>query len=145
MANITRTVILPAHPSEVIEYISDVQNHPAFISPLKSVTGLSGSSHQIGAHWDWTFLMAGVEIQGRAETVAFEKGKRFAFRTTGGIDSTFTYSAEPDEEGSRLAIQVEYEPPASVLAKVLDKAIIERQNETEGDRTAANLKAIFDS
>jgi hypothetical protein len=89
--------------------------------------------------------MAGVEIQGRAETVTFEKGKRFAFRTTTGVESTFTYSAEPDEEGSRLAMQVEYEPPKSVLAKVLDKAIVERQNETEGDRTAANLKAIFES
>ena len=144
MAKITRIVKLPADPKRVIDYISDVQNHPAFVSPLKSVSGLSGGSHQIGTHWDWTFLMAGVEIQGRAETVAFEEGRRFAFRTTSGVQSTFSYSAEPDGAGSKFTMEVEYEAPASVLAKVLDKAVIERQNEAEGDRTAANIKAIFE-
>ena len=144
MAKITRIVKLPADPKRVIDYLSDVQNHPAFVSPLKSVSGLSGGSHQIGTHWDWTFLMAGVEIQGRAETVAFEEGRRFAFRTTSGVQSTFSYSAEPDGAGSKFTMEVEYEAPASVLAKVLDKAVIERQNEAEGDRTAANIKAIFE-
>jgi len=137
VAKITRIVKLPADPKRVIDYISDVQNHPAFVSPLKSVSGLSGGSHQIGTHWDWTFLMAGVEIQGRAETVAFEEGRRFAFRTTSGVQSTFSYSAEPDGAGSKFTMEVE-------LAKVLDKAVIERQNEAEGDRTAANIKAIFE-
>ncbi|MBZ5619986.1 MAG: SRPBCC family protein [Acidobacteriia bacterium] len=144
MSKIIRTVKLPADPQRVIEYISDVQNHPAFISPLKSVTGLSGGSHQIGTHWDWTFLMAGVEIQGRAETVAFEEGRHFSFRTTSGVESTFSYSAEQDGNGSKFTLQVEYKVPSAVLAKVLDSAIVERQNEAEGDRTAANLKAIFE-
>ncbi len=144
MAKITRTVKLPADPERVIEYISDVQNHPAFVSPLKTVSGLSGNSHQVGAHWDWTFLMAGVEIQGHAETVAFEEGRRFSFRTTSGVESTFSYTAEPDGSGSKFTLEVEYEAPATVLAKVLDKAFIERQNEAEGDRTAANIKAIFE-
>ena len=144
MAKITRTVKLAADPGRVIEYISDVENHPAFITPLKTVTGLSGGSHQIGAHWDWTFLMAGVEIQGGAETVAYEPGKHFSFRTTTGVESTFSYTAEPDGNGSKFTLQVEYSVPATVLAKVLDSAIIERQNEAEGDRTEANLKAIFE-
>lgn len=144
MAKITRTVKLPADPKRVIDYIADVQNHPAFVSPRKTVSGLSGNSRQVGANWHWTFLMAGVEIEGRAETVAFEEGRRFAFRTTSGVESTFSYSAEPDGTGSRFTMEVEYEAPATVLAKVLDKALIERRNEAEGDRTAANIKAIFE-
>ena len=144
MIKITRIVTLPADPKRVMEYISDVQNHPAFVSPLKTVSGLSGDSHQVGAHWNWTFLMAGVEIQGRAETVAFEEGRHFAFRTTTGVESTFSYRAEPDGKGSKFIMEVEYEAPTTVLAKVADKALIERQNEAEGDRTAANLKAIFE-
>ena len=144
MATISRTGKLAADPKRVMSYLSDVQNHPAFISALKSVKNLSGDSHKVGTHWDWTFVMAAVEVQGTAETVAYEPDKRFVFRTSGGIDSTFTYSVEPDGNGSQLTIGVVYDLPSGVLAKVADKAVFERHNEAQADRTAANIKAIFE-
>ena len=39
--------------------------------------------------------MGGVEFTGRAETVSYEAGKKYSFKTTSGIQSTFVYSCEP--------------------------------------------------
>src|SRR5580698_7762729 len=125
MSRIHRSVNLTKSPELVLDYIADVRNHPAFISALRSVSDLSGESRQTGATWKWTFVMAGVEIQGGAETVAFEPGKLFSYKTTGGVDSRFTYRVENDKPQNRLIVEIDYEPPAGVLGKVLDKAIIE--------------------
>jgi uncharacterized membrane protein len=144
MSRIQRSVVLTKNPDLVIDYIGDVRNHPAFISALRSVSHLSGESRHRGAHWRWTFVMAGVEIEGDAETVAYETGKLFSYRTTGGVDSTFTYRVETHGNGNRLIVEVDYEPPPGVLGHVLDRAIIERQNEAEADRTVENLRTIFE-
>jgi ribosome-associated toxin RatA of RatAB toxin-antitoxin module len=144
MSKVTRRVSVKADPRTVMDYVSDVSNHPAFISALQSVENLSGDPCQPGTTWEWTFVMAGIEIRGRAETAECVPGKRFSFRTTSGIESTFTYSVEPENHGVRLTIDVDYEVPSSVLAKLLDRAVVERMNEAEADRAAHNIKAILE-
>lgn len=143
MAKITRVVSVKADPRKVIDYISNVENHPAFIPALKSVENLRGDSRQPGSSWDWTFVMAGVQIQGRAETLDCTPGQRFSFKTTTGVESTFTYSVEPEGGGTRFTLEVVYEAPQSVIAKVLDRAVVERLNEAEADQVAENVKTIF--
>ena len=143
MTRIHRSVRLAKDPEQVVNYISDVQNHPAFISALTSISNLSGDSHRPGTTWSWSFVMAGIEIEGSAETTKFEPGKVFAYKTTSGVESQFSYRVEAGRDGNDLVVEVNYEPPQGVLGRVVDKALIERQNEAEADRTIANLKAIF--
>jgi len=143
MSKITKVVSIKAEPSKVMAYIADVRNHPAFISALKSVENLEGDPKH-SATWDWTFVMAGVEIKGKSETGEYVEGQRYSFKTTTGIASTFTYGVAPEEGGSRLTIDIEYELPETVAAKVLDQSVVERLNEEEGERAADNLKAILE-
>ena len=143
MSKISRVVSIKTAPDKVIEYISSVTNHPAFIPSLKSVDNLRGDPRQLGTHWEWTFVMAGVQIRGSAETAEFIAGRRFAFKTTSGIESIFTYSAEPENGGARFTLEVAYEVPQTVLAKALDGAVVERLNEAEADRVVQNVKTIF--
>jgi uncharacterized membrane protein len=145
MSRVTKVVSVKADPKAVMEYVSDVGNHPAFISALKSVENLKGDARQPGTSWDWTFVMAGVEVRGRAETAECVPGKRFSFKTTSGIESTFTYRAEQDGPGTRLTIEVAYEIPQNVLAKLLDRAVVERMNEAEADRAAGNIRTILEA
>jgi carbon monoxide dehydrogenase subunit G len=144
MVAVNRSVRVKADPRSVIDYIADVQNHPAFIGPLKSVSKPSGDPKRVGTSWQWTYNLAGVHLEGRAETADFEEGKRFAFRTS-GVKSTFTYSVEPDGGGTRLTADVSYELPDSVLAKIADSAAVVRLNEIEADRAIENLRIILDS
>jgi hypothetical protein len=88
--------------------------------------------------------MGGLELAGKAETAEYQPAKRYSFRTT-GIDSTFVYSAEPQNGGSRVTAEVNYEIPQSVLGKVADRAVIERMNERDADKAADSLRAILDT
>jgi uncharacterized membrane protein len=143
MSKITKVISIKADPHKVVEYIANVRNHPAFISALKSVDNLEGDPKH-SATWDWTFVMAGAELKGRAETAEYAEGQRYSFRTTTGITSKFTYSVESEDGGSRLTMDIEYELPQTVLAKAVDQGVVERLNEEEGTRAADNLKAILE-
>src|SRR3977135_3217389 len=66
MAKVTRSFQVKSKPEAVIDYIADVENHPAFIPPLKSVANIAGDPKRQGTRWDWAFVMAGVENNGKA-------------------------------------------------------------------------------
>jgi uncharacterized membrane protein len=144
MSHVVKSVTITNAPDRIIDYIADVNNHPAFLGPLKSVSKLSGDPKKPGTSWDWTFMMAGVEFTGRAETVAYEAGKRYSFKTTSGIESTFIYRCEPGSNGAQVTIDVTYEVPRTLLSK-MQTSVIEKLNESEGKSAVENLKAILDS
>lgn len=143
MSRVAKSAVISNNADQVINYIADVKNHPAFLGPLKSVANVNGDPKKPGTSWDWTFVMAGVEFSGRAETVSFEGGKKFSFKTTTGIQSTFTYSAEPQGPGVKVSIDVTYEVPQTLLSK-MQTGVVEKLNEAEGARAVENLKAILD-
>ena len=143
MARVAKSVVITNKADRIIDYIADVKNHPAFLGPLKSIANLNGDPKKVGTSWDWTFVMAGVEFSGRAETVKYESGKQFGFKTTTGIQSTFTYSAEPQGKGAKVSIDVTYEVPQSLLSR-MQAGVVEKVNEAEGARAVENLKTILD-
>jgi len=136
-------VVITNKADRIIDYIADVKNHPAFLGPLKTISNVNGDPKKVGTSWDWTFVMAGVEFSGRAETVRYESGKQFGFKTTTGIQSTFTYSAEPQGSGAKVSIDVTYDVPQSLLAK-MQAGVVEKLNDAEGARAVENLKTILD-
>ena len=143
MARVAKSAVITAKSDQIMNYIADVKNHPAFIGPLKSVANLNGDPKKPGTSWDWTFVMAGVEFSGRAETVSYEAGKKFSYKTTTGIQSTFTYSAEPQGNGAKVTVDVTYDVPSSLLSK-MQASVVEKLNDAEGARAVENLKAILD-
>ena len=142
MSKVSKAVSINADPERILAYIADVRNHPAFIGPLKSVTNLSGDSRAEGTNWDWTFIMAGVELVGKAETLEYVEGKHYRYKTTIGARSTFTYSVEPEGKSTRLTLDVEYDVPESVFAKV-GKTVAERMNDRDGDHMTESIKVIL--
>lgn len=143
MARVAKSAVITGNADQIMNYIADVKNHPAFIGPLKSIANVKGDPKQAGTSWDWTFVMAGVEFSGKAETVSYESGKKFSYRTTTGIQSTFTYSAEPTSGGVKVTVDVTYDMPQNLLAK-MQASVVEKLNEAEGSRAVENLKAILD-
>jgi len=143
MSRVAKSAVINNTADQIMNYIADVKNHPAFIGPLKSIANLNGDSKKAGTSWDWTFVMGGVEFSGRAETVRFESGKTFSYRTTTGIQSTFTYSAEPQGNDVKVTVDVTYDVPQTLLSK-MQASVVEKLNEAEGSRAVENLKAILD-
>ena len=143
MSRVVKSAVVNGNADQIMNYIADVKNHPAFIGPLKSVANINGDPKKPGTSWDWTFVMGGVEFSGRAETVRFESGKVFSYKTTTGVQSTFTYSAEPQSSGVKVSVDVTYEVPQTLLSR-MQASVVEKLNDAEGARAVENLKAILD-
>ena len=143
MARVAKSAVISGNADQIMNYIADVKNHPAFIGPLKSVANVKGDPKKAGTSWDWTYIMAGAEFSGRAETVGYEAGKKFIYRTTTGVESTFTYTAEPQGGGVKVTVDVTYDVPGTLLSK-MQASVVEKLNDVEGVRAVENLKAILD-
>ena len=143
MSRVAKSAVISNSAEQIMNYIADVKNHPAFIGPLKSIANVNGDPKKPGTSWDWTFVMAGVEFSGRAETVSYESGKTFRYKTTTGVQSTFTYSAESQGNDVKVTVDVTYDVPQTLLSK-MQAGVVEKLNEAEGSRAVENLKAILD-
>ena len=73
MSRVAKSAVINGNADQIMNYIADVNNHPAFIGPLKSIANINGDPKKAGTSWDWTFVMAGVEFSGRAETVSYQE------------------------------------------------------------------------
>ena len=85
-----------------------------------------------------------MEFEGVGRCLKHEPGRLYSFKTEGGADSTWTYHAVPDAEGTRLAIQAEYEIPDNVLARLPSESVVEAMKKSEAERVSQNLKVILD-
>ena len=52
MSRVAKSAVINNKPDQIMNYIADVKNHPAFIGPLKSVANLNGDPKQAGTSWD---------------------------------------------------------------------------------------------
>jgi uncharacterized membrane protein len=143
MSRVAKSAVITNKADRIIDYLADVKNHPAFLGPLKSIANVNGDPKKPGTSWDWTFVMGGVEFSGRAETVTYESGTKFSFKTTTGIQSTFTYNAEPQGNDVKVSIDVTYDVPQSLLSR-MQTGVVEKLNDAEGARAVENLKTILD-
>ena len=78
-------------------------------------------------------------MEGTSEGVESIANQRIVTKTKGGVESTQTWTFQPEGDGTKLTFEVEYTVPVPVLGK-LAEAIIVKMNEHEGEVILANLK-----
>ncbi|MAV37640.1 MAG: hypothetical protein CMJ59_19530 [Planctomycetaceae bacterium] len=131
-------------PEDVIAYVANAQNRTLYLAPLTSISNVQGESTEVGSSWSWCWSMLGIDFEGVGTCTQYEAGKCYAFKTEGGIESTFTYRVEADGNGSTLTITVDFETPAAVLALPGGEGLLEKLEQSEAETTVQNLKSILD-
>ena len=130
-------------PEAVIDYIADPSNRPMFLKQLKSVSDVQKDPATGLSTWKWTFGVLGLEFEGTGRTTDYQPGKLYRFETEGGIDSTWTYEAAPDGDGTRLSVRVDYEVPERAIPFLPTDAIAAGMRKSEAEKTIENLKTIL--
>ena len=129
-------------PQAVIDYIANIENRPSYLPSLKSVSNIEGES--VGSSWTWCWSLLGIDFEGTATCTQYEAGQSYAFKTEGGIESTFTYRAEADGDGTQLTMQVNFDLPESALSQAGINNWLASSKQQEADTTLENLKTILD-
>jgi ligand-binding SRPBCC domain-containing protein len=147
VAKIHRDVVVNADPERCFDFIADPSLAPLFISSLYSITPIKVEPRGAGNRWGFEYDMFGVPLRGESECIQFDRPSKYVWRSVPDsmIDTTFTYSFDPEDGGTRISLDVEYETPEKVLGgKLADKLVVERMNEHEADAAIKNLKVVLE-
>jgi len=140
MAKVERSITINAPVEKVFAYIADPMLDPEWQPGSVEVKDVTLTEEGVGSHYRWVYKLVGLRFEGESTTLEYIPNRRIVTQSKGGIVSTWTYTFEPHDGGTKLSVVVEYTIPIPVLGKVAE-AFVLKQNEREGDLAMANLKA----
>jgi hypothetical protein len=141
MATIKSSIFINAPVETVFEYTKP-ENLPEIWPSLVEVNNIKELSNG-GYSWDWVYKMAGMTFNGSSTHTEVVANERTVAQST-GIESTITWSFEPEGNGTRMTALTEYNIPVPLLGKVAE-AFIVKMNENESDTILSNLKARLEA
>jgi len=137
MAKVERSNTINAPVEKVFAYITDPANEMEWLPGITDVRDITGQG--VGQRYGFTYKMLGLPLKGQSEVVELVPNQRYVTKSTGGIQSTFTYTFKPEAGGTRLSVVVEYTIPVPVLGKGGERLAL-GQVEREADYGVANIK-----
>lgn len=143
MAKITRSISINAPVEKVYAFMTDPSNLPEIWPSMVEVKDVQPAPAG-GYNFGWVYKMAGTRFEGASEVTEFIANQRTVNKSTKGIQSTFVWSYEREDGGTKLTMEAEYVVPVPLLGK-LAEAFIVKQNEHEAEVLLANLKARMET
>jgi uncharacterized membrane protein len=128
---------------KVFGYVNQPTNLPQIWPSMVEVKDVQRLPNG-GTSFQWVYKMAGMRFEGTTKDTEYVPNQRVVSKSTGGIESTFIWTFQPEDGGTKLTVEVEYTVPIPLLGKVAE-AFIVRQNERELDLILANLKARMEA
>ncbi len=138
MIRLERSVTINAPVEKVFAYIEDPMSELEWLPSLMEIKDVVGQGAE--SHHRWIYKMAGLRLEGESTTTEYIPNERMVAETKGGAVSTWTWTFEPHDGGTKANLVVEYTVPVPVLGK-LAEALVRKQNERELDLAMVNIKA----
>jgi uncharacterized membrane protein len=137
MPKLNNSVNISAPVERVFAYVSDPTNLPEWMGSLSEVTDVTGSG--VGQHYNWKYNMVGIPLRGDSTIIELVPNERLATESKSGVENTFTFTFTPNESGTKLDLEVDYNIPVPVLGKLAEQLVLKR-NRREAEMWVENLK-----
>ena len=137
MAKVERTITLNVPVEKVFSYISDPNNELDTIPSITDIRDVTGEG--VGQKWGWSYKMVGISLKGESEVTEHIPNQRLVHKSKGGIESTWTYTLDSVNDGTRMNLVVDFTIPIPVLGKVGERMVLNR-TEREADLAMTNIK-----
>ncbi len=142
MATLERSFHVNAPPERVFAFLADHANDPQWLPGMVDARNFTGEG--TGYEWEWTYKLGGVSFNGSGHVVEHDPPRRHVVETRGGATSTWAWTLEPEGEGTRISLQMEYTVPVAVVGKIAEKLLL-KQNEKAADEGMTNLQRLLSS
>ena len=143
MAKLVKSVTILAPVDKVFNYLAEPTNMlevwPSMVE-IKDIQQLPDGKLK----YHWKYKMAGVFFEGDTDTIEIVPNQRVVAQNTGGIPSTFIWTYQAENGGTKLSVEVEYTIPMPVLGKLAEAAVV-KLNEHEADTLLANIKTRMEA
>jgi carbon monoxide dehydrogenase subunit G len=144
MPKVSESTLVEAPQEKVFTFISDPNRAPTFIPGLNRISNLSSAEPKVGRTWEWEFNWFGLVLSGKTECKQLEPPSVYQFETLNGAHSRWTYRCKPENSHTRLDLEIEYEIPQNLLAKIAAEPVLEKMNRNRAREALANIKALLE-
>ncbi len=139
--DVRKTIHVKAPVEQVFETLSHYESFPQFMANVREVqVREDGTSH-------WTVAgPAGRTVQWDAETTHREPNRLLAWRSLPGstVEHSGTIRFEPEDDGTRLTIDMSYRPPTGALGHVVAR-LFGADPRTELDEDLQRMKVYLET
>jgi len=146
MPKVRSEIEIGAPPERVWEVLIDPERLPQYNVTIVEVSDATGPLDQVGSTYQAVTKVYGRRIEGRWEVTEVTPLRRTVQRGSGagGASAIVDGTIEPSGDGTRAAVEVEYQLPAGFLGEVANKLFIERAVERDVRHTMENLMALVE-
>jgi uncharacterized membrane protein len=139
MAVVQKSIEIDAPVEKVFNYLEEAESNVEWLPGMMEVKEVNKTEDYVGTHFRWVYKMAGLRFEGETKVIEHIRNKKIVTQTKGGIQSTWTFTFEPQGQVTRVSIKVDYRIPVPVLGK-LAEALVLKQNEREASMALSNIK-----
>jgi carbon monoxide dehydrogenase subunit G len=142
---IEREISIGRPPDAVFTLLTDLERLPEWATIVVETREVSHRPLQEGCTFRQTVRVAGREIDTEWRVVRFESPREVAYQATGPLGGrlSMTQRVRPDDGGSRVELEVDYELPGGLIGSVAAR-VLEAENEGAAEQSLVNLKELLD-
>ncbi len=140
MKTITRDIQVNIPVNKAFDFLADPNNLPNFWPNVFEVKNVKKSKSSDGFTFNWAYKMAGIQFEGKCETVEYIPHERLVIQSGSGLNSITTWKFQPTGRDTHLTLRFEYEIPTSLLKQIKEEIVL-RENEHEVDAMLQNVKS----
>ncbi|GIK62647.1 MAG: hypothetical protein BroJett018_04410 [Chloroflexota bacterium] len=146
MPQVQQSIKIDAPVEKVFAFIAEQPERMVeWWPPIELQERLTPPPTQVGSRSRYQYNMMGIKVRGEHEVMQFIANQRLYIKTLTGLDCAFDFQFEtPDTNQTQLTVRIEYMLPASVLGRILDKTLVERENLQNLEVGLTNLKRILE-
>lgn len=145
MADLERSIEIPAPPEEVFEFVaSEWETTLGFWeSGIEGWHPLSSGELREGFQVEYVGRMLGIGLKVLMEVRDFQAGRGWTANSLGEPPVRGDWRFDPTNGGTRFTYRLRYTMPPPVIGPLLDKLLIERKWASAIEASLGNLKAKF--
>ena len=142
MAEIHKSTTVAAPVEKVFEIVDDPANFPKYVPNVNDVVDVRRSDGRIGDSFRVIYKVLGVTFDEKFTVTHYQRPNMIKSTFAGGMTGTFAWTFEPQQERSKVTIDVDYKLAGGPLGKAVDSLMLQRVNEKTIEDTLKNLGRV---
>ncbi len=142
MAEIHKSTTVAEPIEKIFEIVDDPTNFSKYVPNVDDVVDVRRSESRVGDTFRVIYKVLGVTFDEKFTVTDYERPNRIKSTFSGGMTGTFAWTFEPQGEGTKINVDVDYQLAGGPLGKAVDRLMLERVNEKAIEDTLKNLGRV---